>query len=229
MFNMLVSYKRVAIHSLRLGIKDLQVFARDRMMLISFIIMPVFMMLMMGFIFPSQQALKDAPLGFVNLDQGPMGAQIATALQQPVPGQSGSMFEIAYPTNQDDAIEQIKKQTTNGAIVIPADFSAEITAGQQASITFINDQSNPQLSATIETVMNALVSAISDQMAVKNITAALPSVADPEAMVKPIIMQTEGVVPGEPKLLWRSGYAVGCSRSIPAGDRRGDQSNFTGC
>jgi ABC-2 type transport system permease protein len=192
------NFKRVVIHSLRLGIKDLLVFTRDRMMLISFIVMPIFMMVMMGFIFPSQNALKNAPLGVVNLDQGPLGAQIAVALQQPIPGQSRKMFEIAYPHSQDDAVKQIKKQAINGAIVIPADFSTKIAAGQQVAITFISDQSNPQLSAAIEAVMDKLTSEISNQLAVRNISSMLPGVFNPEAIVKPFIMQTEGVVPGEP-------------------------------
>ncbi len=146
---MLENFKRVAMHSLRLGVKDLLVFTRDRMMLISFIIMPIFMMIMMGFIFPSQNALKNAPLGIVNLDEGPLGAQINSAIQQLNRQQSDRMFAIAYLRSKGTAIEQIKKQIINGAIIIPADFSAKIAAGEQASVIIITDQSNPQVSALV--------------------------------------------------------------------------------
>ncbi len=166
---MFENFKRVVIHSLRLGVKDLRVFTRDRMMLISFIIMPIFMMLMMGFIFPSQNSLKNTPLGIVNLDKGPLGTQIGAVLQQPMPGQASKMFDMVYPKSQADAVEQIRKQTINGAIVIPADFSAKIVAGEQASVTIVSDQSNPQLSAMLGSMLNQLMSAMSTQLATKNI------------------------------------------------------------
>lgn len=186
------------MHTVRLGVKDLTVFFRDRMMLISFVVMPIFMMVMMGFIFPSQNSLKNAPLGIVNLDSGPIGAQITAAFTQPIPGQS-KMFEIAYPKSQDDAINQIKKQSINGAIVIPSDFSAKIAAGQQAAVTIINDQSNPQLSAMLSGVLNSIMSAISTKMGA-GMVASLPGVAPSQAitMVQPFTVQTQGVVPGNP-------------------------------
>jgi ABC-2 type transport system permease protein len=190
--------KNSIMHTLRLGVKDLTVFFRDRMMLISFVVMPIFMMVMMGFIFPSQNSLKNAPLGIVNLDQGPIGAQITAAFTQPIPGQN-KMFEIAYPKNQDDAINQIKKQSINGAIVIPSDFSAKIAAGQQATVTIISDQSNPQLSAMLSGVLNSIMSAISTKMGAAMV-ASLPGVAPSQAitMVQPFTVQTQGVVPGNP-------------------------------
>ena len=190
--------KNLIMHTLRLGVKDLTVFFRDRMMLISFVVMPIFMMVMMGFIFPSQNSLKNAPLGIVNLDQGPIGAQITAAFTQPIPGQN-KMFEIAYPKNQDDAINQIKEQTINGAIVIPSDFSAKIAAGQQATVTIISDQSNPQLSAVLSGVLDSMMSAISTKMGAAMV-ASLPGVAPSQAitMVQPFTVQTQGIVPGNP-------------------------------
>jgi ABC-2 type transport system permease protein len=192
------NFKSLIMHSLRLGVKDLTVFFRDRMMLISFFVMPVFMMVMMGFIFPSQNSLKNIPLGIVNLDQGPIGAQVTAAFTQPVPGQD-KMFEIAYPKDQDDAVKQIKEQSINGAIVIPDDFSARITSGQQATVIIINDQSNPQLSAIFSSVLNGFMSSISDKMAagmVSSLSGVTPSQA--ATVVQPFTVQTQGVVPGNP-------------------------------
>ena len=186
------------MHSLRLGVKDLVVFARDRMRLVTFIIMPIFMMIMVGFVFPSQGALKNAPLGIVNLDQGPLGAQIAAVVQQPTPGQTEKMFEIAYPRSEAEAVDRIKQQAINGAIVIPADFSAKIAAGEQASVTIISDQSNPQVSIMLSGILDKLMSEISNRLAEKDISSLLPGVTSPEAIVKPFIVETKGVVPGNP-------------------------------
>jgi len=138
------SIKRGVINSFRLGVKDLVVFARDRMRLLTFIIMPIFMMIMIGFVFPSQGALKDAPLGIVNLDQGPLGRQIVAILSQPDPQTGDRLFKITNASGETEAVRLIEKQAINGAIVIPADFSTRLSSGGQGVVTVITDQANPQ-------------------------------------------------------------------------------------
>jgi hypothetical protein len=62
--------KQVVLDSYHIGCKDLLEFVRDRMMVISFVIMPIFMMVMIGFIFPEENILRGIPLGIVNQDDG---------------------------------------------------------------------------------------------------------------------------------------------------------------
>ncbi len=190
--------KNLVMHSLRLAVKDLQVFVRDRAMLISFIVMPIFMMIMMGFIFPSQNALKNVPLGVVNLDDGPVGDQIISALQQMNRSQSDLMFDITYLRSKGIAIDLIKAQSINGALVIPADFSAKIWAAEPTSVILITDQSNPQVSAGVTGVLDAFVSEMASQMGAQKVAASLPGVGDPQLLVTPFTIETEGTVPGKP-------------------------------
>jgi ABC-2 type transport system permease protein len=194
---MLGNLKGLIMHSLRLGIKDLLVFARDRMMLISFVVMPIFMMLMVGFIFPSQSALKDVSFGVVNLDEGSMGDQIVLALQQVNRSQNERMFAITYLRSKGTAVDQIKYQTISGALIIPSDFSAEISAGEQASVILITDQSNPQISAGITSIINGLMSAMANQLASQNVAALLPNVPNPQQLIVPFTVQAEGIVAGK--------------------------------
>jgi ABC-2 type transport system permease protein len=196
--DMFGNLKGLIIHSLRLGIKDLLVFARDRMMLISFVIMPIFMMIMVGFIFPSQNILRDVPFGVVNLDEGAMGDQVILALQQMNRSQSNLMFGITYLHSKGAAVDQIKDQIINGALVIPADFSAEISAGEQASLILITDQSNPQVSASVTGTLNGLVSSMASQVASQNVAALIPGIPNPRQLVVPFTIETEGIVPGNP-------------------------------
>jgi ABC-2 type transport system permease protein len=184
------------MHSYRLGVKDLKVFARDRMRLITFIIMPIFMMIMVGFVFPSQGALKNAPLGIVNLDQGPLGKQIAAIFNQQDPQTGERLFEITYTSSETEVVKLIGKQAINGAIVIPADFSARIMRGEQGVVTVITDQSNPQVSIMISGVLDKLMSEVSTSMGEQKVAAL--GVADPKAVVEPFVVETKGVVPGTP-------------------------------
>jgi ABC-2 type transport system permease protein len=189
--------KGLIMHSLRLGIKDLLVFARDRMMLISFVVMPIFMMLMVGFIFPSQNVLKDVSFGVVNLDEGSMGDQIVLALQQMNRSQNDRMFAITYLRSKGTAVDQIKYQTISGALIIPSDFSATISTGEQASVILITDQSNPQISAAITGTISGLMSAMANQLASQNVATLLPNVPNPQQLIVPFTVQTEGIVAGK--------------------------------
>lgn len=195
---MFKNFRMVARHSLHIGVKDLSVFARDRMILVVSIIMPIFMMIMMGSIFPSENVLKNAPLGIVTLDEGPLGDQITSAIQRLNREQSNRMFAIVYLRSKGTAVEQIRKHAINGAIIIPADFSARIDEGEQASLIIITDQSNPQVSAAIEGVLDKLMSEMSTQLAARNIVSLVPGVAHPEGIVKPFTVETQGIVPGKP-------------------------------
>ena len=195
---MLQRIKKAIVHSYRLGVKDLLVFARDRLRLVTFVIMPIFMMVMTGYVFPNQNVLKNAPLGVVNLDQGPLGAQIISGLNQASPGQGEKLLKLAYLKDEAEADQEIKDQEINGAIVIPADFSSKIAAGQQATITTITDQSNPQISLMISGTLDKLMSDISNQMATKKVETLIPGVADPQGVINPFVVETKGIIPGNP-------------------------------
>ena len=195
---MLQRIKKAIVHSYRLGVKDLLVFARDRLRLVTFVIMPIFMMVMTGYVFPNQNVLKNAPLGVVNLDQGPLGAQIILGLNQASPGQGEKLLKLAYLKDEAEADQEIKDQIINGAIVIPADFSSKIAAGQQATITTITDQSNPQISLMISGTLDKLMSDISNQMATKKVETLIPGVADPQGVINPFVVETKGIIPGNP-------------------------------
>ncbi|MEM3342653.1 MAG: hypothetical protein QW728_08165 [Thermoplasmata archaeon] len=60
----------VLYHSLWICWKDLVEFSRSRMRVVMLVIMPLFMMAMVGFIFPSNNTIKDQPVAIANLDNG---------------------------------------------------------------------------------------------------------------------------------------------------------------
>lgn len=184
-------------HSFHIGMKDLREFTRDRMQLIALILMPIFMMVMMGFIFPSENSLKDAPFGIVNLDEGLTGEQIVVSLQQMGTEPGNNIFEITRPESEATAIALIKKQTIDGAIIIPSDFSATIESGNQGNITVITNQSNPQISSLMSSMLDRIMSELSYHMAAVKVATLVPDVSNPEAVVRPFTVETRGVVPGE--------------------------------
>lgn len=200
--------------SLQVAKKDILEFVRDRATLISFVIMPVFMMVMMGYIFPSQTSLKNIPLGVVNQDKGSVAKGIADSLgMMKAPDSSKKVFKIKTYDSVDRAKDGIKDQSINGIIVFDRDLSEKLATGKQANITLITDQSNPQVSSMLTTLFTQVVeqlSFVTGQKKVKAMMATFPTVPtvrqmpvkapklDPKAVVKPFVLQSKGIVSGKP-------------------------------
>ncbi len=196
---MLKHIGQIILDTYRIGYKDLTDFARDRMMLVSFMVMPLFMMVMTGYVFPSQGSLKDIPLGVVNQDTGSMGAMIIESLSQMKLDEGQQKpFHLTPISSTNEAIKQIKSRQLNGALVIPEDFTTKITSGEQGTITIITDQSNPQITSLLSSMLEQLLGNISTQFGAEKVATLLPQSSNPDAIVRPFVLRTEGVIPGKP-------------------------------
>jgi ABC-2 type transport system permease protein len=126
-----------------LTLKDLTQIFRDRKSLLFLIAMPVLFTLFMGFAYKSgsdNTGSKDTriPLGWVNNDpQGVLSGQLFNLLSQ-----SDSVKLVVIVPG--DAEDSVRKGVVAGALVVPAGFSEQGTAGQVAQLTLIADTSSPQ-------------------------------------------------------------------------------------
>lgn len=183
--------------------KDLKDFYRDRARIISFLIMPLFMMLLTGFIFPSQSSLKEVPIGMVNLDNGPIAAQVVSTLKGLKVENSTKSVMLVKPVQDEQKIKQlIQKQDLSGAIVIPDGFSNGLLKDhRQQTITVITDQSNPQISSILSNMLARVFDRMGKQMSTVVITSTVAPQMDKStvaALVTPIAVETKGLVPGKP-------------------------------
>src|SRR5208283_4748708 len=194
--------KTLLSHSVRIAWKDLTELFRNRLGLVLLILMPLFMMVMVGYIYPSSNAtISNLPVGLVNQDSGfnnitiPRQAFI-TGLQQ-INTQT-HMLKLSNATSIANIKSEIQSGKIDGGIVIPSNFSASILSGEQGTLIIITDESNP----TISTELQAAVSATFDQMGTLlaqekvQILSSTVTANDSLAIVKPYVVQTEGVVPG---------------------------------
>lgn len=199
--------------------KDLLEFFRNRMELVAFIIMPVFMMVMTGYIFPSGTSLKNITLGVVENDKGNIGENIVTVLENMKLGdKNDNIFLLErQPGNLEGAKEELKKGNLNAILIIPEGFSSDIEESRQGILTLIIDQSNPQISSILTGMMEKIVDGLASKVAIEKlvgimatklptdkpappgstIAPSLQSSPNPQALIKPFIIKTEGLVPGE--------------------------------
>jgi ABC-2 type transport system permease protein len=186
-------------HSFRIAWKDLTELFRNRLGLVLLIVMPLFMMVMVGFIYPTNGTVTDLQVGVVNQDSGFSGTYLPsqgflTGLNQ-INSQT-HMLIMSNVSNLDDLKDQVQRGALEGGIVIPANFSQSIMSGQQGTIIVVSDESNPQISATIQGALKGVFGAMSTQLAIHNV--APLNATNSLAVVQPYSVQTQGVVNGNP-------------------------------
>ena len=192
--------KTIFKHSFRIAGKDLTELFRNRLGLVLLIVMPLFMMVMVGFIYPSNGGgVSNLPIAIVNEDAGfnnsTLPSQTFFMTLQTINNQTGMMI-LSNASSQADLTDMVQRGDLDGGIVIPSNFSQSILTGQQGVIIIVTDQSNPQISATIQGVLHTTFDQMGTQLALNNIQAL--NSTNPLAVLKPYNVQTQGVVSGTP-------------------------------
>jgi ABC-2 type transport system permease protein len=154
------------------------------------ILMPLFMMVMTGYIFPSNNAITNIPVAVANEDSGPYGSIFYDSLKSA--NNETHMMVLSDAINYDDIKLQIQDGKISAGILIGANFSSELLSGHQGIITVILDQTNPQMSLMIETALNELIRQLGTQYAVFN----LGNITYAE--IVPYNPTFEGIYPGNP-------------------------------
>jgi len=191
--------KALLSHSFRIAWKDLMELFRNRLGLVLLILMPLFMMVMVGFIYPSGNSVSNLPVALVNEDVDYGNSTIASqtfimGLQQ-INSQTG-MFVLSNAPNMSDIKDRVQRGDIDGGIVIPSNFTASILSGEQGTLIIVTDQSNPQISAAIRAVLSGVFDQMGTQLALDRVRPL--NATNPLAVVKPYDVQTEGVVSGNP-------------------------------
>jgi ABC-2 type transport system permease protein len=184
-------------HSLWICWKDLLEFSRSKLRLVMLILMPLFMMVMVGFIFPSGSSISDTPIAIANNDTGSLGASFVQQLET-INNQTG-MMKLSTATNFNDIKTKLQNSEVNGGIIIPENFSSNLQTGKQGYITIVIDQSNPQMSVTIQEVLSKTIEAMGEQKAIFTLNSTYHiSITSATSMLKPYTVQSKGIIPGEP-------------------------------
>jgi ABC-2 type transport system permease protein len=190
--------KTILQHSFRIAKKDLTELFRNRLGLVLLIVMPLFMMVMVGFIYPSNGTVTDLKIGLVNDDSefnNTFTSQSFLAGLQTINNQT-HMLVITNVSNVADIKDMVQKGNLEGGIVIPSNFSSSMLSGQQGTLIIISDESNPQISATINAALKGVISAMGTGIAQQKVAPLNPPNA--LAVVQPFNVQTQGVVSGNP-------------------------------
>ena len=186
---------------MRIAWKDLMELFRNRLGLFMLVLMPIFMMGMVGFIFPSNNSLNHVPIGLVNQDAGlggsTNGSQVFLTVLNRINDQTG-MMDISSATDLTALKESVQKGGLQGGIVIPSNFTQCILSGQQGALIIVTDNSNPQVSAAMQAALTAVFQQMGTMLAQQNVMALNPALNATSALaiVQPYNIKVEGVVSG---------------------------------
>jgi len=179
--------------------KDLLEFTRDRLRLATFVIMPMFMMILVGYIFPNQNSLKNVPIGIANKN----GQEASQKLVDVVSGlklvEDNNAFTIKSYDGLEALKEGVKKQEISGGLFIPEDFSKKMAQNEQAEVTIVEDQADPQISQMVNQVLAKVVEEYGRQISIQKIgVLAQGRPISPQAIIMPLVAKIQGIIPGNP-------------------------------
>jgi len=193
--------RRVLRHSAWICWKDLLEFSRSKLRLVMLVLMPLFMMMMVGFIFPTGSTISHTPVAIANQDVMVNGTSLGigfVAQLQAVNNQTG-MMDLRVATGFDDIKTMIQDGKVSGGVIVPPTFTTDILAGRQGNITLMTDQSNPQTSAMIQSVLTKLIEQLGSQAAERNLNQTYNiSLQEAPTVLMPYNVQVRGIVPGTP-------------------------------
>jgi ABC-2 type transport system permease protein len=145
-----------------LAIKDLSQIFRDKRSLLFLVAMPIVFTLFMGFAYKSgkdNDAERDTriPLGWVNND--PDGVVTNQLFEMLSNSDSMRVVELA----PDAVDESVRKGEVAGALIVPAGYSGQVSAGDEAQLTLVADTNSAQgqsLFQLLRTPVTQLMSAM---------------------------------------------------------------------
>jgi ABC-2 type transport system permease protein len=193
--------KNVISHISIIAWKDLMELFRNKMALVMLVLMPIFMMAMAGFIFPSNTSMSNVSIALANEDEVYGNDSASSMFIDVLEGINNSteMMVLTDASSFDEVRNMIQRGDVEGGIVITRNFTSDLMTGEQGSIIIVTDQSNPQLSIALQTGLKEVfeqMGTVLAQQKVEPFLSQMGNATNSLAAVKPYHVETKGAIPG---------------------------------
>lgn len=176
---------REAFNTVTIAWKDLNELWRSKIRLFTLIMMPLLLISVLGFMFPSGYTMKHISVGIVQLDRGDEARAIVGEVIR-MATSSGALDILSFASTEQ-AKEALMEGRLKGILIVEPGFSEQVAMGGRGSMRLILDQTSPTISLAVSSSITAILSAVSAQIAERgsqdHITAA-------------ISLEQESIVPG---------------------------------
>ena len=189
----------------RIARRDLLDLWRAKMLLFAFLLMPILLMSMFGYMFPptpkANQFTQSVPTAYPNLpvalvisDPGLEAYDVATSFIQI--SESRSLFVVSEAPNFNSARDELVRGELSGIVVFPDGFCDSLRGGQQALVQVTVDETNPQIASVVSGEISTVFSMISESMATQNLQKMMRNTVNPEFVLEPISTNGEPLIHG---------------------------------
>jgi len=185
--------------------RDLLDLWRSKMLLFFFILMPLLLMSMFGYIYPPVPksnpntgsigtAFPNLPVCIVQMDNGQYANSVAAEFIQLSTEQH--LFKVSESPNYQSARDQLVAGNLKGIILIPDGFSSALTAGQPATVQITVDETNPTTASVVQSEISTVFSMIGSNISAQNIKTMDGDGVDPEFVIQPISVTQTPLISG---------------------------------
>ena len=186
--------------------RDLLDLWRSKMLLFFFILFPILLMSMFGYIYPPvpksnpntgtiATAFPNLPVSIVQMDNGQAANQVAAQFIQ-ISRQQG-LFAVSESPSFQAARNQLVAGSLKGIIVIPEGFSNDLDSRQPATVQITVDETNPTTASVVQSEISAIFNIIGSQISNQNISAMDPgNSVNPSFVIQPISVTQEPLIRG---------------------------------
>jgi ABC-2 type transport system permease protein len=136
--------------------RELRKFFRSPALMLMSMMLPLVQLVILGNAFGGK--ITNSRMGVVDLDHGEEAVKIHEAFAA-VAANIRTFITIPY-SNEEDAARDVRTGKIDGAVVIPAQYSRRVLAGESPQIGLVVDNSDPFVSSSLETEMQSLVDAL---------------------------------------------------------------------
>jgi ABC-2 type transport system permease protein len=175
--------------------RDLLDLWRSKMLLFFFVLFPILMMGMFGFIYPPTPtsnpttgnigtSFPNLPVSIVQMDDGQMANLVASQFIQ-ISGQQ-HLFSISESASYQAARNQLVEGNVKGIIVIPQGFSDALAAGQPATVQVTVDETNPTTASVVQAEISAVFSMIGSSISAQSVNRIAGNGVNPAFILQPI-------------------------------------------
>ncbi|MCL4344373.1 MAG: ABC transporter permease [Nitrososphaerota archaeon] len=166
--------------------KDLTEFYRVRARLVSMIMLPILLMLLFGYMFPSSGSITHIPIAIVNQDQSATAIQVINSFTYMA--QSGNAFNVLTYTSLAQAQQALLQGKIYAIVIFRPGFGEGLKSGA-AAVQVIVDQMNPTLDQVVTGGIQSIFSQLNVQL---SLSQGFP------AQAGTISVNFQGLIPGSP-------------------------------
>ena len=185
--------------------RDLLDLWRSKMLLFFFILFPILLMSMFGYIYPPVPksnpntgsigtAFPNLPVSLVKMDDGQTANLIAAQFIQ-ISGQQG-LFTVSETASYQAARNQLVLGNIKGIVIIPQGFSDALAAGQPATVQVTVDETNPTTASVVQSEISAVFNIIGSSISAQNINNMDGGRVNPTFIMQPISVTNIPLVTG---------------------------------